>query len=244
MIILVLPLTSYTSSAVEVSKWNGAPPSAYMKVSVKAGDWADYSVSADPKDPADGVHVLFTAISGTVVTFSFKTHFINGTVSTDSDIENISRHATLWLICPGLGTGDQLGFNNPYTMNGTSSMSAGGEVRPISRFSINHSNILYFPGADYLDIYWDQATGLGVMSSHHTTEGWYNYTLTGTSLWGQEIPVPFALLGVGVATALIAVSLILLPRRAAKRMTNKPKDQPLRQREGQAGHPINELKDY
>ncbi|WXG42956.1 MAG: hypothetical protein WED04_02600 [Promethearchaeati archaeon SRVP18_Atabeyarchaeia-1] len=228
-ILLVVSVTSYTSSAADGNKLYGAPSPAYTKVGVKVGDWADYSVSSNPNFPADGIHLWFTAISGTMVTFSWRTHFINETVSTTTGTENISRHgsfAYFWLVCPDLGTGDQLAFNNPYTINGTSSMSTGGEVRSVSHFNISHSDILYFPGVDYLDIYWDQATGLGVLSTHHEAAGWYNYTLTGTSLWGQGIPVAFFVLGVGAAAVLIAISLIVLPRRAAKRMATKPKDLP------------------
>lgn len=216
MLATLLILSSITASSLALL----AP--VYNTAGVKSGDRADYTVSTDSAFyQLKGVTLLVLNVSGSIVVMSVTWQYTNGTTLAtplDSNISYIGSQAFFFLICPNLAQGDLI---TPYypspRINETISMDTGGATRSVNhvttRALIGHG--LYF--INYLDIYWDQASGLTVLCRAYelirTSYNWLNYTLVSTSLWGPELPIVLIVAGGGIAIIAVAAVALVLHRR-------------------------------
>jgi len=194
--------------------YNPASATTYA-VGVRVGDTADYDVSITPEPDFAKMHVLVYDISGTTVTLDVSYIFKNGSHSASiqytGDIETGSGDA-LWmwyLIAKSLTTGDPILSGLLVKINDTGTMTVAGASRTVCHLNINWALVG--------NMWWDQETGILVKSNIAIIFfGWYNVTLTSTSLWSAGLFglswTTLLIIG-SAAVVLIAVIAIVLRRR-------------------------------
>lgn len=185
----------------------------YTKVGVRVGDTADYVSSITGKNYTR-LHILVYGLTaGTVVTLELTYYDSNGkqypwgTVTGDTYLG--SGYIFYYLVAPNLVEDEGIFHGASYTINETTTLTVAGVSR-----SVNH---LRLDGFYYLDIYWDQSTGIVVKCSIWFI-GWTNLTMTSTSLWSAGLSsTQLLIIGGAVVVMLVAVAYYVGRRRGRRK---------------------------
>nr|MDO8097678.1 hypothetical protein [Candidatus Njordarchaeota archaeon] len=195
--LLILSVIPTSSSAVD-----------YSTVGVKAGDWAEYSITLTTNIPlVNKVRVNAQAVQGTVVTLNIVSYHSDGETTSDTyncDISTGLNVAYGYLLAPGLERGDPIYSGADITVNETTTRTAAGTARPVNL--VKDTRVLPLDVPRY-DRYYDKATGILVEQCGETMMGYMDQTLTATSLWFPSDTL-LLMLGSGFAITIAAVILI------------------------------------
>nr|MDO8098728.1 hypothetical protein [Candidatus Njordarchaeota archaeon] len=178
-------------------------------------DTADYSIAFSMEENATKLHLFVYGIVGTTVTLNMSYTFNNGSTSKPEQATgDIATGAGdiiyLFLIAKDLTTNDPIYSGSSYKINHTETMTVAGASRTACHLNLTGG---FTPG----NLWWDQQTGIVVKSNFLLwIFGWFNMTLTATSLWSAGLFglswTTLAIIG-GAAVVLIAVIAIVLRRR-------------------------------
>jgi hypothetical protein len=155
----------------------------YTKVGLAVGNTADYATSASYQT-YNKTHLLIYGIVGTLIYGNYTDYNIDGSVNDTyqivADVLAGGYYTYTRFIAANLTAGDPVYSSASMTINETIQMNVSGIQR-----SVNHLNI----PSGYLDVYWDQATGL-MTKLNLWLFGWLNMTLISTDAWSPVTPPP------------------------------------------------------
>jgi hypothetical protein len=188
---------------------NSTSAADYTKVGVSLGGTADYSLSTD-YGTANRMRVYVYGIVGSVVTLNITDYYPNGTATPTSQmiVDVVTGGlGSIYLISAGLTPGDPIYSGASYAISDAPTRQVAGASRPQNH--VVDTN--YLGSGGRIDWYWDQATGLATEITFWAL-GWYNITLTSTSLW-SGLPLTTILLVAGAIVAIIAAVLLIRRRK-------------------------------
>jgi uncharacterized delta-60 repeat protein len=163
------------------------PPPEYLKVGVKVGDTANYSISITGVQWVR-LYIVITGVSGTIVSGNLTAYFSNGTVGMfqqwSSDLSTGGGMTVTFLIASNLTAGKPAYAGSPMIINETIPMMILGATRNLNHLSLTNYN------GQAEDVYWDKLTGIMIRTSiqNLATSYWTNMTLTSTSTWSDVTP--------------------------------------------------------
>lgn len=210
---LVLGIATLSMLLFVAAVYNPASATTYA-VGVKVGDTADYNVALTSSANATRMHVFVYGIVGTTVTLNYSYTLKNGTtlkpLQISGDVATSSGLLLLFLLAKNLTKNDPIGSGSVFKINDTGTMEVAGATRTVNHFNITGFGIIG-------NIWWDKDTGILVKSAIGIIfVGWWNTTLTATSLWSAGLfgmsTTTLLLIGV-VAIVVIALVVVLVRRR-------------------------------
>jgi hypothetical protein len=226
VLIAIVLLTLFTLSTASITAAKADPTASWSPgitsyvPGVTVGTIANYSFHQTGLT-INIVLTNVTAINGAVVTFS-KTEYVgNVKDNTHSLTENVSSQQSIayyYYVAANLGTDDPIASGSTLSINNT---ITGFAIAGTTRTAV-HMNITFNGGANNINGYWDQSTGLMLKYQYRVNTGnptydfTANWTLTSFKL-GQSggftiSPTLLALLG-GGAIVIIAIIVVLVRRK-------------------------------
>lgn len=214
--LIMLSITTLPTSATD-----------YTKVGVKVGDTADYSYSTPTEAGRLRIHIQ--KIAGTTVTVGFSTLNPDGSEkplgNVTGDLSGTFNPLFGSLIASDLSQNDSIFPGSIYTIDKTTTMIVTGVNRTVNHVSYSQTS---GPSGNhqYLDAYWDKATGLSVKLNSTITGEFANASLisnlTSTTAFGNNIdPTTLLVIAGGVTAILAATAIAVLALEKKKKSMSK-----------------------